>query len=81
MKLSFKVEVIDCKTAKSFIHEHHYSKGSHNGPSPNFGLFDGNRLIGVAMIANPCSENVKKSIFGLEHKNTVRELHRLALLD
>jgi hypothetical protein len=33
------------------------------------------------MIANPCSENVKKSIFGLELKDKVRELHRLAIID
>jgi len=78
---NYKVIKINGTLAKEFIHKHHYSKGSHNNPSPNYGLYHNGELIGVLMIANPCSENVKKLIFGLELKNTVRELHRLAIID
>lgn len=81
MKESYSISKISTKTAKEFIHEHHYSKGSHNAPSPCYGLFDQNNLIGCLMIANPCSEAVKSQIFGVELKHTVRELHRMAILD
>lgn len=33
------------------------------------------------MFANPCSENVRSSVFGSEHKQHVTELHRLHILD
>ena len=33
------------------------------------------------MVATPCSENVRRSVFGDEYKTTVRELHRLAIID
>lgn len=78
---SYKISKIDCKTAKEYIHKNHYSKGSHNGPSPNYGLFDGDNLIGCLMFATPCSENVRRSLFGEEYKNSVVELHRLHILD
>jgi len=79
--LSYKVVKIDTKTAKEYIHANHYSKGSHNGPSPCYGLFDDTKLIGVLMFATPCSENVRASLFGEEYKNSVVELHRLHILD
>lgn len=77
----YQIQVVDTKTAKNYIHKYHYSMGSHNSPSPCFGLFDKSKLIGVIMFATPCSENVRSSIFGVEHKNKVIELHRLHILD
>lgn len=78
---NYKVEKIPCKQAKEYIIKHHYSHGCHNAPSPCYGLFDGGVLIGVLMFATPCSENVRASVFGAEHKDWVIELHRLHVLD
>lgn len=75
------VKRIDNKTAKDYIRKNHYSHGCHNGPSPCYGLFDGEELIGVLMFATPCSENVRSSVFGAEYKDSVTELHRLHILD
>ncbi len=75
------VERIDPSKAKRYIHFHHYSHGSHNAPSPCYGLFWENRLIGVLMFATPCSENVRRSVFGPGCENSVIELHRLHILD
>ena len=77
----YTVKIIPPKEAKQFVHTHHYSRGSHNGPSPSYGLFDGDELIGCLMFATSCSENVRKSLFGAEYKDNVKELHRLVILD
>lgn len=78
---NYAIKVIPAKIAKEYIHKNHYSHGSHNGPSPCFGLFDKESLIGVIMFATPCSENVRASIFGKDYKDSVTELHRLHILD
>ena len=65
---------------KEFIKEHHYSRGCHNGPM-TWGLFSGDRLIGVCAFATPSSEAVRASLWGAEHKSYVTELHRLVILD
>lgn len=77
----YKVIRIPCKQAKDYIITNHYSHGCHNAPSPCYGLFDDENLIGVLMFATPCSENVRSSIFGVDHKSKVIELHRLHILD
>ena len=77
----YTVRLVNCKTAKEYIHTHHYSHGSHNGPSPCYGLFDVEGMIGCCMFATPCSENVRSSLWGAENKNRVIELHRLHILD
>lgn len=77
----YKVNRIPCKQAKEYIIKNHYSHGCHNAPSPCYGLFDNNELIGVLMFATPCSEAVRASIWGEEYKNSVIELHRLHILD
>ena len=77
---NYIVEPISAKMGKDFVIEHHYSKGIHNGPMC-FGLFYLGKLVGVCAFASPSSENVRSSIFGVEHKNSVTELHRLVLLD
>lgn len=77
----YHIERLDCETAKRYIREHHYSHGSHNAPSPCYGLFNGIYLIGVLMFAVPCSENVRRSVFGKGYEDYVLELHRLHILD
>lgn len=79
--IDYIIKRISTKEAKEYIHNNHYSHGSHNGPSPCYGLFDGDELIGAMMFATPCSENVRSSIFGEEYKDHVTELHRLHILD
>ena len=79
--MGYKVERIAGGVGRDFIKEHHYSKGCHNGPMC-WGLFDmTGRLIGVCAFATPSSENVRRSVFGPDHKNHVTELHRLVILD
>ena len=75
------VKKIACKMAKQYIKENHYTHGCHNGASPCYGLFDNDTLIGCLMFATPCSENVRSSVFGVEHKDKVTELHRLHIKD
>lgn len=79
--INYLIKQIPCKLAKEYIHKNHYSHGSHNLPSPCFGLYDGDNLIGCMMFATPCSEAVRASVFGVEYKNHVTELHRLHILD
>lgn len=77
----YTVRKMNSKQGKEFIKEHHYSKGCHNGPMC-YGMFDSSDvLVGVCAFATPCSENVRRSVFGEEMKSTVTELHRLVLLD
>lgn len=71
---------IASKVGKEFIRAHHYTQGCHNGPMC-FGLFEGDTLIGVLAFATPSSENVRASVFGPDHRNSVTELHRLVVLD
>lgn len=77
---TYSVRQIPGGVGKAFIREHHYSRSCHNGPM-TWGLFDGDRLIGVCAFATPNSENVRASVFGSEHKDAVTELHRLVVLD
>ena len=79
--INYQIRKIDCKIAKDYIRKNHYSHGCHNGPSPCYGLFDNENLIGVLMFATPCSENVRASVFGEQYKDNVTELHRLHILD
>lgn len=77
---TYHVERISGAVGKAFVKEHHYSHGSHNGPMC-WGLYRDDVLAGVCAFATPCSEAVRSSIFGAEHKAHVTELHRLVLLD
>ena len=76
----YSVRHIGSKDGKEFVKQHHYSHGIHNGPMC-WGLYEGESLIGVCAFATPCSENVRASVFGVEHKGHVTELHRLVILD
>lgn len=77
----YRLERIQFKRAAQYIRARHYTKGSHNGAFPCYGLFEGRSLVGVLMFATSCSENVRASVFGPDHKDTVTELHRLHLRD
>ncbi len=79
--IDYTVKRIPYKQAKKYIIENHYSHGCHGGASPCYGLFDDEQLIGCLMFATPCSENVRRSVFGAEFKDSVTELHRLHILD
>ena len=81
MMNNYVIKRIPCKEAKDYIKKNHYSHGCHNGPSPCYGLFDNEKLIGCLMFATPCSENVRASVFGEKYKDWVTELHRLHILD
>lgn len=62
----YTIEKVPAKLGKEYIRANHYSHGSHNGPSPCYGLFEGEELIGVCMFATPCSEAVRASLWGAE---------------
>lgn len=79
--MEYTVKRIGTNVAKGYIHENHYSHGSHRRPSPCYGLFDKEELIGVCMFATPCSENVRASVWGKDNVDHVTELHRLHILD
>ena len=79
--IDYEVKRIPCKLAKEYITKNHYSHGCSNAPSPCYGLYDNEELIGCPMFATPCSENVRASVFGVERKDNVTELHRLHILD
>lgn len=79
--IDYQVSRISCKVAKEYIIANHYTHGCHNSPSPCYGLFDKEKLIGVLMFATPCSEAVRSSVFGKGYENWVTELHRLHILD
>lgn len=79
--ITYVVQRIPCDLAKSYIRKNHYSHGCHNGPSPCYGLYDDDLLIGVLMFATPCSEAVRSSVFGEQYKDSVIELHRLHIMD
>lgn len=78
--IDYTVQPIRGGVGRDFIKEHHYSRGCHNGPMC-WGLHDHGRLIGVCAFATPNSEAVRASVFGVEHKAHVTELHRLVILD
>lgn len=77
-----EVRQITGKRGREYIRANHYTGTCHNGPMC-WGLFRQNEddLLGVAAFATPCSENVRRSVFGGEHKDRVTELHRLFTQD
>lgn len=79
--INYDIKQVQFKIARDYIRTNHYSHGCHNGASPCFGLFEEEELIGCMMFSTPCSERVRASIFGEEHKDHVTELHRLHIMD
>lgn len=78
---NYTVKRIKSSVGKAFIRKNHYSHSCHNGPSPCYGLYTGENLIGVLCFATPCSEAVRASVFGESYKEHVTELHRLFIFD
>jgi hypothetical protein len=78
----YYVAKVATSEGKEFVKQHHYSHGIHNGPMTYglFGVLD-QSLVGVLAFATPSSEAVCASVFGVEYKRAVTELHRLVLLD
>lgn len=80
-EVKYEVKRVNSGIAKSFIRENHYSKSCHNGPSPCYGLFDEEVMIGVLAFSTPCSENVRRFVFGKGEECATIELHRLFVHD
>jgi len=76
---NFKIRKISFDIGKEFVKKYHYTGGIKG--SLTYGLFNNYELIGVCAFATPSSENVCASVFGIEYKRSVTELHRLVLLD
>jgi len=77
--VTWTVQKIPAKEGKAFIRQHHYTGGCHNGPMV-WGLIDpSGNLRGACAFATPCSEAVRASVFGADHKDAVTELHRLVV--
>lgn len=76
----YEVKKLESSVGKQYLITNHYSHGCHNGPIC-YGLFDKDELIGVLAFACPCSENVRRSVWGEELKDSVIELHRLHVMD
>lgn len=78
--MELSVRQIRSTLGKDYIRANHYSGSCHNGPMC-WGLYRGDDLVGVCAFATPCSENVRKSVFGEDNKHRVTELHRLHTQD
>ena len=78
---SLSIQRVSSQTTKDWMKNYHYTKGSHNGPSPNYGLFHNDKMVGALSFCTPVSERVRSQIFGKEHVNKVIELHRLHTVD
>jgi hypothetical protein len=76
---NLNVKKISFFMGKEFVKKYHYTGGIKG--SITYGLFSDYKLIGVCAFATPSSENVCASVFGIEPKRSVTELHRLVLLD
>ena len=77
----YSVKKIKMAVAKEYMCKNHYTHGCHNAPNPCYGLYEYGKLIGAIAFSQPCSENVRSSIWGKEFKNRVIELHRLHIMD
>lgn len=76
----YDVEPIDTPTAKRFVVEHHYS-GSFVADRLRYGLFDGDRLVGVAVLSVPAGPRVLAACFPDLPTEAACELGRFVLLD
>ncbi len=74
----YSIHKITIKEARLLLQQHHYLKSCSNNASC-FGVFQNNSVVGVVCFQIPCSENVRSSILGHQHKQYVIELGRLAL--
>jgi len=77
---NFAVEKIGHNRAFPFVSEYHYSGGMGNAAMP-YGIVQEHtgELVGVVAFHTPISENVRASVFGPDHVDSVTELHRMAI--
>jgi hypothetical protein len=69
------------RDALKFYQKHHYTSGLANNVLTfgAYALIDGNfELVACCSFGQPISENLRASIFGVEHVDRVKELQRLA---
>lgn len=66
--------------ARLFVEKHHYAKGVNRG-SIKYGLYLNGKLVGICAFGIPTSEATRATVFGHDLRDTVMELHRLAILD
>lgn len=76
----YSVSMIKSSIGRDYIVDNHYTGGCHRSPMC-WGLHLGDELVGVIGFATPCSEAVRASVFGPDHKSAVTELHRMHLKD
>jgi hypothetical protein len=77
----YDVAAIDEPTARGFVTTHHYS-GNYPGDLQRYGLFEGDGLVGVAVLGNAGFKPVLTAAFpDLEPYTESSELARLVLLD
>lgn len=68
---------VPMREALTFYGLHHYAKGVSTS-ALSFGCYEAGVLTGCVSFGTPCSENVRASVFGSDHKDAVKELQRLA---
>jgi len=76
----YRVEHISSVVGRNYIVDNHYT-GTCLWRPMCWGLYLGAELVGVVAFGSPTSEDVRRSVFGPDHKDTVRELHRMHLKD
>lgn len=76
----YSVAAIDEAAAKAFVMLHHYSR-SYPAGRLAYGLFDGHRLVGVAVLGEPMHPRVITLPLPTLTNRTAAELSRLVLLD
>ena len=80
---NYRIERVDQNTCKEFLLKHHYLSRQGYGfrSGYNYGLFDGEKLIGVAIFHTVSAWETVKGCFGLENKEQkgFYELGRLAM--
>ena len=68
---------VSYREALAFYASHHYSRGVSNS-ALSFGVYEREALTACVSFGTPCSENVRRSLFGDAYKHNVVELQRLA---
>ena len=79
--MDYSVKSIGSIVGRDFMKDNHYTGGCHNRPSPCYGLFKDDKMVGALCFATPISERVRSSVFGKDYKDHVTELHRLFIFD
>lgn len=75
--LAVRYAKVTHRDAVAFYKSNHYAKGV-SLSATSFGCYEGDTLTGCVSFGTPCSENVRASVLGAEHKDSVKELQRLA---